>query len=59
MKYLIVYKWAWCNEIYNHYHIGGLKLDLQEVENEIRNFSDEPDEDLIYINIIQLNQICK
>lgn len=59
MRYLIVYKWLWSDEIYNHFHTGGLKLDLQEVENEIRISSDEHEEDLIYINIIQLNQICR
>lgn len=55
VEYLIVYKWMYNNEILNHYYEGKIrKIDLQKVENEIRNISDEYEEDLVFINIIQL-----
>lgn len=55
MEYLIVYKWMYNNEILNHYYEGKIrKIDLQKVENEIRNISGEYEEDLVFINIMQL-----
>ena len=59
MEYLIVYKWRYNNAIFNHYHSGRIKINLREVEAEIRNKTGEHEENLIFINIIQLGQKYK
>lgn len=59
MEYLIVYKWYGDNEVFNFYYTGSIKINLKDVEKEIRELSDEYEEDLVYLNIIQLGQKYK
>lgn len=54
MNWLIVYKWKNSSEIFNHFHKGSIIIDLKKVEAEIKTENPLKEDNLIYLNIIEL-----